>query len=252
MELVATTLRGELKRLRRDEGRTLVKLLASPALRAALGDPPERELQDQFDGAVLSLGFDLRSLALKNAYAIGVRDPQTLTARRVRYGGQPEVSRGPETINDWEDEKIGELAARLLAGLGRQHDEHLLVAVAIVGGVITVVAEGAAESGAPQRQMANPMREPFLPGFIYRLPPHARPKKLTISALFMDEPPSAVYAMASGDLLVFVCGDGRQALPITRGSFGDVETVAHATVHYAEPEPVIFYGLHWQPRTAAV
>lgn len=33
--------RWELKVLRRDEGRTLLKLLASPALRQALGNPDE-------------------------------------------------------------------------------------------------------------------------------------------------------------------------------------------------------------------
>lgn len=245
MELDAASLRSELKRLRRDEGRTLVKLRACLAVRAALGDPPEHELHERFDAAVAALGNDMKSLALKNAYGIGQSNPLILTTRRENFGAQPEVSRGPETINNWENEKIEELAARLLAGQAHSRYDQLLVAVAITAGVITVVAEGEAMSGKPMRQSYNPSKEPFVPAFIYQLPPYAAPDRLTVCGLFMDSPPTQVFAMGSGDLLAFVCGDGRQKMDIQPGGIPGIEAAAHVAVHWDQPTQGVFYGFQW-------
>jgi hypothetical protein len=152
MDLDEVALRAELKSLRRDEGRTLVKLLECPQLRAALGNPPESQLVTAFDAAITALGADLRSLALKNAYAIGLRDPLILKTRRENFGAQEVVSRGPETINNWENEKIEELIAQLVAGAVLPQYEHHMVSVAVAGGRILVAAEGEALSGKPMRQ----------------------------------------------------------------------------------------------------
>ena len=246
MELDVSSLRNELKWLRRDDGRTLVKLRDCPMVRAALGDPPESELRQQFDAAVAALGSDLRSLALKNAYAIGVADPLILTTRRENFGALKAVSRGPETINIWENAKIDELVAQLSAGALRQHDEHLLIAVAITAGVITVVAEGAAMSGSPMRQRFNPLTESFVPAFIYQLAPYATPSRLTISLMFMDSAPSRVFAEATGDLLPFVCGDGKQELDIQPGGIPGMEAAAHVAVHWDQPLQGLFYGIVWR------
>jgi len=244
----AADLRAELKRLRRDEGRTLVKLLASPTIRAALGDPSEGRLLEQFDAAVLQLGNDLRSLALKNAFAIGMREPAILKTRRETFGAQEAVERGPDTIVNWENEKLEELVARLLAGGQRRQDEHLLVVVAITGGVITVVAEGLSLSGTPERHRYNPVGEPFIHAFIYQLPPYAAPNRLTIAGLFLDQPPGTVYAEATGDLLGFCCGDGRQRLDVVAGGIPGIEAAAHVAVHWDKPQPGVFFGLHWRPQ----
>lgn len=241
----AASLRRELKALRRDEGRTLVKLLASPALRDALGNPDERQLLASFDGAVLSLGADLRSLALKNAYGIGLRDPGILTTRRERFGAQPEVSRGPDTVNNWEDEKIEELVARLVAGAGLPAHAHHMIAVAVQEGAILVVTEGEAESGTPMRSQFNPNREPFLPGYIYQLPAHLHPGRLTMSVFFMDEPPGTVYAAAAGELLMVLCGEGRQELRLVPGGIPGMEAAAYASVHWDEPAHGVWFGVAW-------
>lgn len=245
MVVEAADLRAELKRLRRDEGRTLLKLLASPALRAALGDPPDGQLLEQFDAAVLQLGNDLRSLALRNAFALGLRDPAILKTRRETFGAQEVVQRGPDTVISWENEKIDELVARLLAGAQRRQDDHLLVAVAVSGGIIQVVAEGLALTGMPERHRYNPVRERFIDAFIYQLPPYAAPSRLTIAGLFLDQAPAGAYAEATGDLLGFCCGDGRQAVDVIPGGIPGIEAAAHIAVHWDQPEPGVFFGVHW-------
>jgi len=245
MLIDAEALRSELKWLRRDEGRTLVKLLSCVNLRAALGNPADGDLEGSFDATIRALGADLRSLALENAYAIGLRDPGNLTTRRETFGAQAVVSRGPETINNWEDDKIEELLARLVAGHALPRYDHHMIAVAVTAGVIQVVAEGEAESGKPMRQLFNPNREPFLPGFIYQLPPFLTPRRLTISGMFMDGVPTRVYSEATGDLLAFMCGDGRQELAVNVGGIPGMNAAAHVAVHWDEPVPEVFYGLCW-------
>jgi hypothetical protein len=238
-------LRAELRRLRRDEGRTLPKLLASPNVRAALVDPPEAVLVERFDAAVISLGNDLKSLALKNAYAIGKREPGNLTLRRETFGSQEVVDRGPDTIENWENEKLDELVTRLLVGAVPLGARHLLVAVAVGEGRIQAVGEGEAESGGAMRQWANPNEKPFLPAFLYQLPSHLRPERLTISVFFVDALPGRVWAQATGDLLAWSCGDGRQELAVTEGGITGVDAVAHVAVHWDEPMPGVFYGIVW-------
>jgi hypothetical protein len=239
-------LEAELKRLRRDEGRTLPKLIASPAVRAALGHPQDAALVERFDAAVISLGNDLKSLALKNAYAIGLREPANLTTRRENFGAQEAVDRGPDTIQNWEDEKLRELVTRLLSGAVPVTSSRLLVAVAVAGNRIQVVAEGEAESGRPMRQWANPVPDPFLPAFLYQLPAHLRPSRLTITALFLDQPPARAWAEAAGDLLAWTCGDGRQELVITSGGIPGINAAAHAAVHWDDPMPGVFHGIMWE------
>lgn len=246
MKLDVDVLRSELRRLRRDEGRTLVKLLASPTVRLAVGEPPEAELLERFDADVSALGNDLKSLALKHAFGIGLKDPGTLTNRRITFGAQKAVSRGPETVTNWENEKVEELVARLIAGTSTRADEHLLVAVAVENRYISVVGEGVAMSGRPQRQLFNPVREPFIPAFIYQLPMHARVNRLTISTIFIDEAPSDLYSEGAGDLLAFLCGDGKRRMELVAGSFGEIEAVCWAAVHWDRPEQGIFYGTCWR------
>jgi hypothetical protein len=239
-------LQAELKRLRRDEGRTLPKLIASPNIRAALGNPPQAALLERFDAAVISLGNDLKTLALKNAYAIGLREPANLRTRRENFGAQEVVDRGPDTIQNWEDEKLGELVTRLLSGAVPVASSHLLVAVVVAENRIQLVTEADAEVGRPMRQWANPNPEPFLPGFLYQLPAHLRPVRLTITGIFIDQMPMHAWAEATGDLLAWVCGDERQELTITDGGLLGIPAAAHVAVHWNEPMLGVFYGFAWK------
>ena len=243
----SAVLRRELKALRRDEGRTLVKLLASPAIRRALGHPPEGELLVRFDAAIADLGTDLRTGALKNAYGIGQRDPANLKTRRERFGAEPTVDRGPDTIANWEDEKIDELVARFAAGAVRPQYEHHMVAVAVRDGSVAVVAEGEATPGAPMQQRGNPDPRPFLYGFVYHLPTHLRPIRLTIAVMFMDETPASVWSAAGADLLIVSCGDGRQNLEVVPGGIrGLPEAASHAAIHWDDPTQGLYFAIAWQ------
>lgn len=244
------TLRSELISLRQDDGRTMVKLMASETLRRALGDPEPSVLMAAFDSTVFNLGADLRTLALKNAFGIGLRDPGILKERRISFGSQEAVSRSPDTVADWEDEKIDELVARLVSGTQRPI-QHWLVAVSISSGLIEVVAEGAAESGSPMRQRANPERIPFLPCFIYALPLHLSPARLTLLALFQGEKPEQVFGEASADLLHFCCGDGRQRLEIVDGGLPGLPATCHVAVHYDQPQQGVYFGIVWSPGAAS-
>lgn len=246
MAFEPAVLRRELKALRRDEGRTLVKLLASPAIRLALGDPPEGDLLIRFDGAVADLGTDVRSGALKNAYGIGQRDPGTLKTRREKFGAEPRVNRGPDTITNWENEKIDELVARLAAGTAQPQYQHHLVAVAVRGRTVVVIAEGEAEPGKPLRQRGNPDATPFLHGFLYDLPPHLRPGRLTICVMFMDDVPTVAWAAAGADVFIVSCGDARQQLDITPGGIpGLQDAAAHAAIHWDSPAQGIYFAIAW-------
>lgn len=246
MAVIAAQLKAELKRLRRDEGRTLVKLQASQQVIEALNVPQDRDLLAAFDDAVQLLGLDLRSLALKNAYGIGQRNPGILTTRRETFAAQPSVNRSPDTVMSWENEKIDELVARLRAGELKKKIDRWLVAVAIEKGRIVVVGEGAADTGSPMQQLFNPVMEPFIPAFLYQLPRYVTPDKLTVSLFFMDDVPTDAWAAASGSLLACICGDGRQHLVIESGGIpGLEEAVAHLHVHWNSPQQGEFYLVKW-------
>lgn len=239
-------LRAELKHLRRDEGRTLTKLLSCDHVIDALGVPRGRDLLRAFDDAVQSLGLDQRSLALKNVYGIGLRDPDILKTRRETFAAQASVNRSPDTVTNWENEKIDELIARLQAGGIKPVIDSWLVAVAIEKGRVVVVGEGPAETGSPMQQLFNPASEPFIPAFLYQLPRYVTPAKLTVSLFFMDSAPEQVWSAASGSLLACLCGDGRQQLTVEPGGIPGLEEAhAHANVHWKAPQQGEFYAVNW-------
>lgn len=201
--------------------------------------------RERFDAAVVALGADLKSLALKNAYGIGLREPGILTRRREDFGARAEVQRGPETVNNWENEKIEELVAQLAAGPPAGLAECLLTAVTIRANRIEVVIEAPATPGMAMRQMNNPEAAPFLPCFMYQLPPYAAPSRLTVCGLFMDVAPARVSAIATAHLLGFVCGDGRQELEIFPGGIDYIDATAHFVVHWERPMRGVFFGFGW-------
>jgi hypothetical protein len=61
----------------------------------------------------------------------------------------------------------------------------------------------------------------------------------------MDSTPEKVFAEATGDLLAFVCGDGRQELTVSSGGIPGIEAAAHVAIHWDEPLHGVFYGVVW-------
>jgi hypothetical protein len=79
-----------------------------------LGDLPLRVAYEWLAGMVRMLGEDVRAMALRNAYAIDMPAPDTLTRRRERIAGIRGLS--IDTIELYERNMIDELALRLAHG----------------------------------------------------------------------------------------------------------------------------------------
>ena len=80
----------------------------------ALGDVPLRVAYERLAGMVRMLGEDVQAMALRNAYAIDMPAPDTLTRRRERIAGIHGLS--IDTIELYERNMIDELALRLMHG----------------------------------------------------------------------------------------------------------------------------------------
>jgi hypothetical protein len=80
----------------------------------ALGDVPLRVAYERLAGMVRMLGEDVQAMALRNAYAIDMPAPDTLTRRRERIAGLHGLS--IDTIELYERNMIDELALRLVHG----------------------------------------------------------------------------------------------------------------------------------------
>src|SRR4029453_2356781 len=80
-------LRDNLKYIRRGRGLTFAKLAECQYLMEALGDIPLNVAYERLAGIVRILGEDVQAMALRNAYAIDMLAPDTLTRRRDRISG---------------------------------------------------------------------------------------------------------------------------------------------------------------------
>jgi hypothetical protein len=105
-------LRDNLKYIRRGRGLTFAKLAECQYVMEALGDVPLRVAAASRD--VRMLGEDVQAMALRNAYAIDMLAPDTLTRRRERIAGIHGLS--IDTIELYERNMIDELALRLVHG----------------------------------------------------------------------------------------------------------------------------------------
>ena len=79
-----------------------------------LGELPLRVAYERLAGMVRMLGEDVQAMALRNAYAIDMLAPETLTRRRVCIAGIHGLS--IDTIEQYERNMIDELALRLVHG----------------------------------------------------------------------------------------------------------------------------------------
>jgi hypothetical protein len=100
--------------LRKSRGLTLDRLTKAEAVVRACGgsDQPIETVYERFVAALRSLGNSRGALALQAAYGIDDGSADELSERRAAYAAS--VNRKPDTIRDWEDEAIDELALKLL------------------------------------------------------------------------------------------------------------------------------------------
>jgi hypothetical protein len=106
-------LRDNLKYIRRGRGFTFAKLAECQYIMEALS-VPLRVAYERLAGMVRMLGEDVQAVALRNAYAIDLLAPDTLTRRRERIAGIHGLS--IDTIELYERNMIDELALRLVRG----------------------------------------------------------------------------------------------------------------------------------------
>ena len=106
-------LRDNLKYIRRGRGFTFAKLAECQYVMEALS-VPLRVAYERLAGMVRILGEDVQAMALRNAYAIDMPAPDTLTRRRERIAGIHGLS--IDTIELYERNMIDELALRLMHG----------------------------------------------------------------------------------------------------------------------------------------
>jgi len=104
-------LRDNLKYIRR--GR-VAKLAECQYVMEALGDLPLRVAYERLAGMVRMLGEDVQAMALRNAYAIDMPAPDTLTRRPERIAGIHRLS--IDTIELYQRHMIDELPPRLIHG----------------------------------------------------------------------------------------------------------------------------------------
>jgi hypothetical protein len=213
-------LQSELRSLRRGVGLTLAKLGGSPAILAALGTNDPREAHRRLVAAVDQLGGRIQVQALRNAYAIGMRDPRNLTVRRGDFSQFN--NRHADTIEAYENEAIDELAAAL--------------------------------------QYAQPVEEPDvlafwvrynghfpMPLYMVQLPGTRRPDKLQVY-LYVSPKPLRCWAIEAADLNDFVAMHKSYLVPVEE--IGDDEaTIKHA---FTNPKRNYFYGLYWEYEERAV
>ena len=100
--------------IRRGRGLTFAKLAECQYVMEALGDLPLRVAYERLAGMVRMLGEDVQAMALRNAYAIDMPAPDTLTRRRERIAGIHGLN--IDTIELYERNMIDELALRLVQG----------------------------------------------------------------------------------------------------------------------------------------
>jgi len=100
--------------IRRGRGLTFAKLAECQHVMEVLGDLPLRVAYERLAGMVRMLGEDVQAMALRNAYAIDMLAPDTLTRRRERIAGIHGLS--IDTIELYERNMIDELALRLVHG----------------------------------------------------------------------------------------------------------------------------------------
>ena len=93
---------------------TFARLAECQYVMEVLGDLPLRVAYEQLAGMVRMLGEDVQAMALRNAYAIDMPAPDTLTRRRERIAGIHGLS--IDTVELYERNMIDGLALRLMHG----------------------------------------------------------------------------------------------------------------------------------------
>jgi len=235
----------ELKALRLKRGLTLHGLARSPRVLAAMNNPPLQEAYDQLAQRVNDLGDDERSQALRNAYALGMREPGLLTARREDL--HTLTGRDAKTIAKYEVEMIEELASRLLGAVKQEVSDSTVVVVGRLNGdhlaevTVTVRLPTGADGDATERavEYRNTSENHSLTALLYQLPHDWRPLHLTLALIPSDTtPPMRFWAAPAKELLDLMFASHGGEMPLNEGC---------AIIEVDQPRQGIIYAIYWTP-----
>jgi len=233
----------ELKSLRQGRGLSLQGLAKCSRLMSALDDPPLQEAHDQVCALVDDLGDDERAVALHNAYAIGMRVPLLLMARRTDLHNA--TGRDIKTIAKYEDQMIEELASRILGTTKREvSDSDIFVVGHLTGTHLDRVTVTVRFKSAPGDDIAersvdyeNHSTNHSLPALLYQLPREWEPHRLTLAVLAdKNGPVQRYWAAPASELLSLMYAEFGQEIPATDGQ---------AVMEVTSPKPGIIYAIYW-------
>jgi hypothetical protein len=92
-----------LKYIRRGRGLAFAKLAECQYVLEALGDVPLSVAYERLAGMMHMLGEDVQAMAVRDAYAIDMPAPDTLTRRRERIAGIRGLSRHYRAVRAQHD-----------------------------------------------------------------------------------------------------------------------------------------------------
>lgn len=234
---------SELKSLRQKRGLSLQALSNAPMVLAALNNPPPQEAYDQLCRLIDQLGDDERAKALRNAYAIGMREPRLLMARRSDF--QEATGRDLKTIARYEDQMIAELASRLLGARRPEVSDSRVVVVGHLAGdhldriSVTVAFPPDAEGDETHRSVTyeNKSKHHSLPALLYQLPHDWEPRYLNVGVIVPeDQPTLRFWASPATELLDLMFASHGGPLAVVEGS---------ASIQVEGPKPGVIYAIYW-------
>jgi hypothetical protein len=246
----------ELKWLRQRRGATLVKIKKCVNLLEALGNPKSSEsARDRLAAAVQRL---TDPELLLNAFALGGSHAQTLLDRRIKLGTAR--SRGPDTIESWEDDLIDELAPLLALGGAGLPPVDYAISAEYTGGHLRSIIEWSADtlSGGEMKELAHntitksetfmttrgyPIEVRGADYLIWRPAGNLTLRTLSMTLQFLDRADPAIVCAVSNQnpLLLSTCAGASPATYV----YSDVMSFNGWQYTWHEVDHDTYYGLHW-------
>lgn len=237
------SLREELSSLRSGRGATVTKLKNCPLLLTVLGTEEPTEALRRLTDAVKALGEHPHALALRNAFALDMSNPGTLTERRGNYGAALPTFKAPDTIKGWEDQMIHELVLQLeWARSGLLHVD--LLAEVVDGQLLKVniyrtsVDDGHLESQA--QYTASEVGALSATCCLWQAPMQNDVERFTVSVEFIGTPPREIWTDRHADLAQLLVGFARQSI-----SLDEAQDSWGAVAVNEQVIPSWYYGLFW-------
>lgn len=238
---------NELRSLRRGRGVTLDKLSRCTAVLDALGTRDALEATKRLTERLESLGDGTKARALKAALGLYGVKYDTLTERRGAM--VTETDRSADTLENWENEMIEELAT-LLRSVGKSARSGIVNVTAMIHQrvqkfiVYTWEPYPGATDPAPQIFRNLDTTAPSMSALIWRFTENLNAARLELSVAFAeDSTPAQVWAASSGTATGLVWGANRTEVE-RRPPDARIELPA-ATTHWDNPEQGVLYCISW-------